>query len=1000
MIEEIIKTTFQFRRGRGAAWERNNPILLEGEPGYDIDARRFKVGDGISHWNELEYSQGKDGATPIKGLDYWTEVDKIEIINEINESKEYFGFSKQAINLLLHILSNAAYFSDQSSNIEKLIEILRKDAENEPDLPEIEKLGTPWIQLVIEEPVGPETPTDPEIPDEPDDPVVIKLDAPAIRLVTEGDEPDIPDEPDANTPAILGVAILGRTILGDYSGNVPDVPVIPKLATPVIRLVTVDDNAQKLVAPVIQLVTMPDPEDPEDPEEPDPVTPKLDAPAIRLETVTEPDLPIIPKLGTPTIHLETIVEPEPDEPEPEPEEPDVPVTPKLATPAIRLMDSKLAAPVIDIHDYSSTVVEPTCTEPGHTLHSCVCGDSYEDNIVDALGHDWGEPYKLGDEYVRDCARCGEQETGAEQYIRGSIEIWAEASGDTSFTSDMTLATRITRPDGRKMTTTHSERYPLTRVIELPLGEYTVSPREGYGWIDGYELSVKYTVQYGNSEPVETNTIVLTPEEHDPVVKAIYHYEKNDSEHVHSYTDAVTEPTCTTRGYTTYKCMCGDSYVDNYVNALGHDWSEPGDDGDEYVRVCERCGERPYASGSLNVSVVVDGDRTINDQAEYYVQMTRPDGKNMTAVLTPAIPETRLIDVSLGTYHFEALPEYSSADGYNLTVKYSVDYVVSDPIESQTATITSEVPTVNVTITYTYTPIKLSKPYISLKQQVVAKINYPYVEWDAIDGVDGYEVHLLHKSGGISFPYSTTTETRCHILDDLHLTYSCDLHIRVAPFVYDGDHKYYTNNMSEELHYAKLAKPRIQIDCDHDLGMRDIVTPPTCTKRGYTTHVCPTCGYSYDDSYVNSLGGHDWGPYTSYDNGLNVRECSVCKEVDKSGSLWGYLYVESDTDEDVKSLIKDKVITIKYKRQSNSGATSSRTMAPRDGTEFIMNDDLTTHYISEVDTSNVQLDGYDLTVKYMAGYEGEELFESNSLTLTEEKPKGRINITLYYTAIRD
>ena len=42
-------------------------------------------------------------------------------------------------------------------------------------------------------------------------------------------------------------------------------------------------------------------------------------------------------------------------------------------------------------------------------------------------------------------------------------------------------------------------------------------------------------------------------------------------HEHSYTAVVTPPTCTEKGYTTHTCSCGDSYVDTYVDALGHDW---------------------------------------------------------------------------------------------------------------------------------------------------------------------------------------------------------------------------------------------------------------------------------------------------------------------------------------------------------------------------------------------------------------------------------------------
>jgi hypothetical protein len=38
---------------------------------------------------------------------------------------------------------------------------------------------------------------------------------------------------------------------------------------------------------------------------------------------------------------------------------------------------------------------------------------------------------------------------------------------------------------------------------------------------------------------------------------------------HSYNPVVTAPTCTEGGYTTYTCACGDSYVDDYVDELGH-----------------------------------------------------------------------------------------------------------------------------------------------------------------------------------------------------------------------------------------------------------------------------------------------------------------------------------------------------------------------------------------------------------------------------------------------
>ncbi len=38
---------------------------------------------------------------------------------------------------------------------------------------------------------------------------------------------------------------------------------------------------------------------------------------------------------------------------------------------------------------------------------------------------------------------------------------------------------------------------------------------------------------------------------------------------HIYTEALTPPTCTEQGYTTYTCHCGDKHMDNYVDATGH-----------------------------------------------------------------------------------------------------------------------------------------------------------------------------------------------------------------------------------------------------------------------------------------------------------------------------------------------------------------------------------------------------------------------------------------------
>lgn len=48
-------TTFQLRRGNASVWIKNNPILARGEPGFEIDTNRLKIGDGATPWVDLKY---------------------------------------------------------------------------------------------------------------------------------------------------------------------------------------------------------------------------------------------------------------------------------------------------------------------------------------------------------------------------------------------------------------------------------------------------------------------------------------------------------------------------------------------------------------------------------------------------------------------------------------------------------------------------------------------------------------------------------------------------------------------------------------------------------------------------------------------------------------------------------------------------------------------------------------------------------------------------------
>ena len=75
----------------------------------------------------------------------------------------------------------------------------------------------------------------------------------------------------------------------------------------------------------------------------------------------------------------------------------------------------------------------------------------------------------------------------------------------------------------------------------------------------------------------------------------------DAFHEHVFEAVMTAPTCTEGGYTTYTCACGDSYIADEVDALGHDWK-----GTSCTR-CDAKRENPFTDvpeGSFYIDPVL------------------------------------------------------------------------------------------------------------------------------------------------------------------------------------------------------------------------------------------------------------------------------------------------------------------------------------------------------------------------------------------------------------
>ena len=77
-------------------------------------------------------------------------------------------------------------------------------------------------------------------------------------------------------------------------------------------------------------------------------------------------------------------------------------------------------------------------------------------------------------------------------------------------------------------------------------------------------------------------------------------------------------------------------------------------------------------------------------------------------------------------------------------------------------------------------------------------------------------------------------------------------------------------------YPSATWDGVNLPKPHEHDYKTVVTAPTCTEQGYTTHTCE-CGASYVDAYTDALG-HDWGDpvYEWADDHSAITATRVCK----------------------------------------------------------------------------------------------------------------------------
>lgn len=94
--------TLQLKRASSNRWIELNPILAAGEPAWEKDTNRLKVGDGTSTWTELPYIGDESVINAATHYDFPTIGRENTIYKAENESALY---QWDATNLKYVVLS-------------------------------------------------------------------------------------------------------------------------------------------------------------------------------------------------------------------------------------------------------------------------------------------------------------------------------------------------------------------------------------------------------------------------------------------------------------------------------------------------------------------------------------------------------------------------------------------------------------------------------------------------------------------------------------------------------------------------------------------------------------------------------------------------------------------------------------------------------------------------------------------------------------------------------
>ncbi len=268
------------------------------------------------------------------------------------------------------------------------------------------------------------------------------------------------------------------------------------------------------------------------------------------------------------------------------------------------------------HSYVTQVTAPTCTEQGYTSHICECGETKKGTFVNALGHDYSPTYLWNNQQCIALATCGrdsshsEIETVTAIYIKDtdvSCDMAETGHYQATFTKTI-FETQATANNSVVVGVALGHNYgEVIYVWENDKCTATKVCDTDNTHVETEEITATYvkdtdatcmTAETGHYVAMFTNNAFETQT---TASNSVVSGEPNG----HEYTSVVTSPTCMEQGYTMYTCHCTHSYVDDYVDALSHSFTNYVSDGNATTEADGTKTARCNNSGCKAIDTVTD-----------------------------------------------------------------------------------------------------------------------------------------------------------------------------------------------------------------------------------------------------------------------------------------------------------------------------------------------------------------------------------------------------------